>query len=81
MFYHSTETALLRVFNYVMFNIDRRNSTLLVLLDLSVVFDTIDHKIIFHILKHSLGITDSALAVIKSYPDRRKQGVQIEGVI
>ena len=64
-----------------MFNIDRGNGTLLVLLDLSVAFDTIDHRIIFHILEHSLGIIDSALALMKSYLDGRQQCVQIKGVI
>ena len=78
--HHNTETALLRVCNDVMFNIDRGNGTLLVLLDLSAAFDTIDHQILFHILEHSLGITDSALALIKSYLDGRHQCVQIEGV-
>ena len=48
--HHNTKTALLRVYNDVMFNIDRGNGTLLVLLDLSSVFDTIDHQIHFHIL-------------------------------
>ena len=38
--HHSTETALLRVYNDVMFNIDRGNGTSLVLLDLSATFDT-----------------------------------------
>ena len=42
--HHSTETALLRVYKDVMFNIDRGNDTLLVLLDLSAEFDTIDHQ-------------------------------------
>ena len=50
--HHSTETALLRVYNDVMFNIDRGNGTFLVLLDLSAAFDTIDHQILFHILEH-----------------------------
>ena len=79
--HHSTETALLRVYNDVMFNIDRDNGTLLVLLDLSAEFDTIDHQILFHILENSLGITNSALALMKSYLDGRQQCVQIEGVI
>ena len=56
--HHSTETALLRVYNDVLFNIDRGNGTLLVLSDLSAAFDTIDHQICFHILEHSLCITD-----------------------
>ena len=77
----STETALLRVYNDVMFNIDKGNGTLLVLLDLSAAFDTIDHQIHFHILEHSLGIINSALALMKSYLDGRQQSVQIEGVI
>ena len=79
--HHSTQTALLRVNNDVMFNIDRGNGTLLVLLDLSAEFDTIDHQILFHILEHSLDISDSALALMKSYLDGRQQCVQIEGVI
>ena len=64
-----------------MFNIDRGNGTLLVLLDLSATFDTMSHQILCHILEHSLGITDSALALIKSCLDGRKECVQIEGVI
>ena len=79
--HHSTETSLLRVYNDVMFKIDRGNGTLLVLLDLSAAFDTIDHQIFFHILEHSLDISDSALALMKSYLDGRQQCVQIEGVI
>ena len=63
-----------------MFNIDRGKGILLVLLDLSAAFDTIDHQILFHILEHSLGITDSALALMKSYIDGRQQCVQIESV-
>ena len=79
--HHSTDTALLRVYNDVMFNIDRGNGTLLVLLDVSAAFDTIDHPILFHILEHSLCITDSALALMKSYLDGRQQCVQLEGLI
>ena len=60
--HHSTETALLRVYNDVMFNIDRGNGTLLVLLDLSAAFDTIDYQILFHILEHSLCLTDLLLS-------------------
>ena len=36
---------------------------------------------LFHILEHSLGITNSALALMNSYLDGRQQCVQIEGVI
>ena len=66
--HHSTETALLRVYNDVMFNIDRGNGTLLVLLDLSAAFDTIDHQILFHILEHSLCITDCVVVYPLPWP-------------
>ena len=63
-----------------MLNIDRNNGTLLVLLDLLATFDNIDHQILFHILEHSLGITDSALALMKSFLDGRQQCVQLRGL-
>ena len=43
---HSTETALLRVRNGLLYILDERKAAILVLLDLSVAFDTIDHTII-----------------------------------
>ena len=44
---HSTEAALLRVQNDILMNMDRQQVTLLVLLDLSAAFDTVDHGILF----------------------------------
>ena len=44
---HSTETALLRVHNDVFTNMDNQSATVLVLLDLSAAFDTIDHSVLF----------------------------------
>jgi len=44
--YHSTETATLRVQNDILRNLDQRKCMLLVLLDLSAAFDTIDHNIL-----------------------------------
>ena len=40
---HSCETALLRVYNYIVTTIGRGNGAMLVLFDLSAAFDTIDH--------------------------------------
>ena len=40
---HSCETALLRVYNDIVTTIGIGNGAMLVLLDLSAAFDTIDH--------------------------------------
>ena len=43
---HSTKTALLRVQNDILRAINNKNEVILVLLDLSAAFDTIDHEIL-----------------------------------
>ena len=44
---HSTETILLDITNYIANSIKRYDDVILILLDLSAEFDTINHKIIF----------------------------------
>ena len=53
--YHSTETALLKVLNDILMNMNSQRVTLLVLLDLSSAFDTIDHKILLERLSSKFG--------------------------
>ena len=64
---HSCETALLRVYNDIVTTIGRGNCALLVLLELSAAFDTIDHANLFCILEKYVGICGNALKLIKSY--------------
>ena len=73
--FHSTETALLRVQNDILMNMNRQHVTLLVLLDLGAAFDTVDHKILLHRLHSSLGITGTALKWFESYLSNRSQRV------
>ena len=53
------------------------HSVVLVMLDLSAVFDVIDHDILFNRLQHSFGIYGDALLWIKSHLHGRSQSVAI----
>jgi hypothetical protein len=77
--FHSTETALLRVQNDILHAIDTQHCVLLVLLDLSAAFDTVDHGILLNRLSSRFGVTDDALAWFASYLKDRKQSVLIDG--
>ena len=54
--YHSTETALLKVQNDILMSRDTKAVTLLVLLDLSSAFDTIERSILLNILQQDFGV-------------------------
>ncbi len=58
---------LIRVTNDLLLSSDRSCISLLVLLDLSAAFDTIDHNIILYRLENFVGIVASALEWFKSY--------------
>ena len=47
--YHGIETGLLRIQNDILIALDENHSVLLVLLDLSAAFDTIDHRVLLYI--------------------------------
>ena len=65
--FHSSKTALLRVQNDILASLNSGHSTALLFLDLSFVFDTTDHNILFHHLKHWFGFTSSTLSSLSSF--------------
>ncbi len=64
---HSTETALLKVSNDLLQVLDTGSYVVLVLLDLSAAFNTIDHSILLHRLEKLVGIQCVTLQWLASY--------------
>ena len=75
---HSTETALVKVQNDILTSIDQHGVVILVMLDLSAAFNTIDHDILFSRMENTLGITGQALAWFKSYLSGRTLRIKID---
>ena len=76
---HSCETALVRVDNDIFVAIDKRHCVMLLLLDLSAAFDTVDHDILLTRLHSKYSISGIALEWFRSYLTNRSQFALIEG--
>lgn len=74
---HSTESALLKVSNDLLLAADNRDCSVLILLDLSAAFDTVDHMILLDRLQHGVGVSGTALAWLSSYLTNRSFSVNI----
>ena len=72
------ETAVTAVHNNLVCNVDKSGKvSVLVLLDLSSVFDTIDHTILLAVLKHRFDVTGLALDWHLSHLSDRTQTFQV----
>ena len=67
----------MRVHNDVMISLDNGKSVILVLLDLSAAFDTVNHDLLLTRLEKRFGITGTVLTWFKSYLCSRAQFVSI----
>ena len=72
------ETALLRVTNNLLMTADSGSPSLLILLDLTAAFDTVDHTILER-LYNTIQLTDHALQWFKSYLSDRTEHVSLGG--
>jgi exonuclease III len=77
---HSTETALMHVYDSLVRSIGDRKAVLFVMLDLSAAFDTVDHHLLHHSLQ-DLGITGTAADWFKSYLMSRIQNVTVKNAV
>ena len=77
--FHSAETALLKVTNEILMKMNSQEVTLLVMLDLSVAFDTVNHDILISRLHEEAGVSGLALEWFRSYLQNRTQRVAVDG--
>lgn len=71
------KSFLLKVQSDILMSMDNQEITLLVLLDLTAAFDTINHKILCDVLENNFGIIGSAQDWFASYLSDQKQSVHI----
>lgn len=67
----------MKVLSDLLLAVDRGDIGVLVLLDLSAAFDTVDHAILLERLRRSFGVTGKALDWLESYLTNRKQFVRL----
>ena len=65
--------------NDILTAIDNRRTVILLLLDLSAAFDTVDHDILLSRLQERFGVTDKPLLWFQSYLSSRMQYVAVDG--
>ena len=61
--------------NDILWGMERKEITAVIILDMSVAFDTVDHNLLLTILQNRYGITDTALQWNQSY--LRPQGMRV----
>lgn len=79
--HNSTETLLVRIANDILIASDEKSATVVMLLDLSAAFDTVDHSLLLRILETEIGIKDGALKWFKSFLTGRSQRIRIGSTV
>ena len=77
---HSSETALVRATNDLLSAVDRRQAIILVLLNLSAAFNTVDHEVLLNRLKFDCSVREIPLQWIRSYLTGRSQETTINDI-
>ena len=77
----STETALVKLANDILMNMDRQAITAVCAIDLSEAFDTVDHETLLSVLNRTFAIDGNALQWFDSYLRPRSFQVTINGTL
>ncbi len=75
--HHSCETFLLKLIDDILVTVDQKLGVVIMIIDLSAAFDTVDHSVLLNILQHKFHIRGAALSWLKSFLTGRHQSVKI----
>ena len=75
--YHSCETSLVKLVNDILWAMEKQLVTVVVILDLSAAFDTVDHDLLLEVLEKRFGIAGAARKWYTSYLKPRLLKVSI----
>ena len=64
---YSTKTSLIKMTNDILWSMERKEVTAVIVQDMSAAFDTVDHDLLLDILHNRYGIMDTALQWYQSY--------------
>jgi len=78
--FHSTETAVTKVFSDLLVTADSGQMSALCLLDLTAAFDTVDHDLLLLRLERQFGLRGIVLAWLRSYLSGRTSRVVYNGL-
>jgi len=76
---YSTETAIIRILSDLLDAVDRNDTAMLVSLDLTAAFNSVDHGILLERLRVTYIVDNSVLAWFRSYLAGRRQHVRRGG--
>ena len=76
--FHSTETMLLEMYDEILTGFEDNFCTVLVMIDMSAAFDTVDIDVLLRILSEALNVKEVALSWFESFLRNRTQCVKIE---
>ena len=79
--HHSTEMLLVWVTDNLLIACDNNTASVVLLLDLSAAFDTVDHEKLLSILEEEIGVTGVALQWFREFLTNRTQKVKIGGTL
>ena len=74
---HSTETLMIKIVNDVLIAADEKKATVVMLLDLSAAFDTVDHDLLLNILEKEIGLRGNVLKWFNSFLKGRAQRIRL----